>query len=383
MLKLDPTFSTLSAAGVLAIATSVLLNWGATAVGQQTMSLASGGTAQAADGPSARPQWAASATGRVEPKDGEVRITSEVPGPIVEVAVKTNDAVSAGDLLVRLDDTDLYSKLAAAEAEAQVREREREEEPAKGIEQERRDAEDAVAAAERALFRARLALDDAARTAKAGQGGADAVTTARKAVTDAEQKFADERKNLETVSAKDGMPLPTRLESALTIARADVSQVENAIEKTRVRAPSDGTVLNVWAKTGEMSAPSLDAPLLLFGDLSSLRVRAEVEERDVVKIRAGQGAVVRVDAYPDRDFEGVVTQLAPALGPPRITTRGPRRPNDVEVLEVLITLDGHPPLLTGMRVDAFFKNDTAAAATGKPLAEANAATPATTSSIGK
>lgn len=100
---------------------------------------------------------------------------------------------------------------------------------------------------------------------------------------------------------------------------------------------------------------------MLFGDLSSLRVRAEVDERDVVNIRVGQKVVIRADAFPGRDFEGVVTSLAPALGPPRILSRGPRRPNDVEVLEVLADLDGNPPLLTGMRVDTFFRADASAA----------------------
>ena len=91
-----------------------------------------------------------------------------------------------------------------------------------------------------------------------------------------------------------------------------------------------------------------------------MRVRAEVEERDVLKIHVGQRVIIRADAYQGRDFEGVVTTLAPALGPPRILSRGPRRPNDVEVLEVLATLDGEPVLLSGMRVDVYFKLDTAA-----------------------
>jgi HlyD family secretion protein len=365
MLKLDPTISTLSAAGVLAIATSVMLNWAATSIGQQTMSLTSN-AAQAADAPSPRAPWAASATGRVEPKDGEIRITAQSPGKIIEVVAKTNDRVASGDLLVLLDDDDLQAKLTSATAEALVREREREDEVVKGLPLERRTAEDNSSAADRALFRARIALDDAQRNARSGQGPADTVNAAREKLAAAEKKANADRETLEKVSAKDGMPLPTRLESALTQARSDISQIETAIEKTRIRAPADGTVLNVWAKAGETAAPSPDAVLVLFGDISSLRVRAEVEERDVVKIRLGQRTVVRVDAFPDRDFEGVVTQLAPALGPPRITTRGPRRPNDVEVLEVLISLDGQPPLLTGMRVDAFFRNDTAASASSQP-----------------
>ena len=51
------------------------------------------------------------------------------------------------------------------------------------------------------------------------------------------------------------------------------------------------------------------------------------------------------------------THSFPPTGAPRIATRGPRRPNDVEVVEVMVDLDGHPPLFTGMRVDTFFKLD--------------------------
>jgi HlyD family secretion protein len=127
-----------------------------------------------------------------------------------------------------------------------------------------------------------------------------------------------------------------------------------------VRAPFDGTVLNVFAKFGELVAPSPDAPLVVFGDLKSLRVKAEVEERDAAKLRVGQRVVVKGDAYPDKQFEGLVTSIAQTLSSPRIATRGVRRPNDIEVLEVLVALDGTPPLLTGMRVDVFFRAETAA-----------------------
>jgi HlyD family secretion protein len=360
MPKIDPTFSAVAAAAVAAIATSVMLNQLTPQLSQNAQQIA-GGNAQAADTPLARPVWAASATGRVEPKDGEVRISAEAPARIAEVIAKTNDKVMAGELLVKLDSDDLMPKLAAALSEAEVRVRERDEEPATGVALDRHRAEDAVYASERGRFSAQSALDEAIRQGKAG-GDEKAVAAAREKLMQAEKKLADDRGALTAVLAKAGLPLPTRLESAVAIARTDIAQVENAIERTRVRAPYDGTVLNVWAKVGEMAAPSPDAALLLFGDISSLRVRAEVEERDVTRIRLGQRVVVRADAFPDKDFEGVVTQLAPALGSPRITSRGPRRPNDVEVLEVLISLDGTPPLLTGMRVDAFFRHEASAEA---------------------
>lgn len=360
MPKIDPTFSAVAAAAVAAIVTSVMLNQLTPQLSGSAQQLTSG-NAQAADTSLTRPVWAASATGRVEPKEGEVRISAEVPSRIAEVIAKTNDQVTTGQLLVKLDSDDLLPKLAAAQSEAEVRIRERDEEPATGIALDRRKAEDAINASEQARFRAQDAFDEAVRQSKTA-GDANAVTAARETLTKADKTLAEDRAALESVLAKSGLPLPTRLESALSIARTDVKQVENAIERTRVRAPYDGTVLNVWAKVGEMAAPSADSALLLFGDVSALRVRAEVEERDVTRIRVGQRVVVRADAFPDKDFEGVVTQIAPALGSPRITSRGPRRPNDVEVLEVLISLDGAPPLLTGMRVDAFFRHEASASA---------------------
>ena len=70
----------------------------------------------------------------------------------------------------------------------------------------------------------------------------------------------------------------------------------------------------------------------------------------------------QADAFPDREFSGSVTSISQSLGAARIATRGPRRPNDVEVVEVMVALEGNPPLFTGMRVDAFFKLETSASA---------------------
>lgn len=365
MRKLDPTFSTVALAALFAIAASVILNQLA-GVSDTTRSA----TAHAAGTSGPRPMWAASATGRVEPRGGEIRIAAEIPARIVDVVAETNDRVTAGDLLVQLDSSDLDQKLIAAEAEADVRVRERDEdtedEPAAaptGLTLERRKAEDKLYASERASFRAQMAFDKAYREHRRGKADADAVTKARDALAKAQKTETADREALEKLAGNANMPLPTRLESSLIIARTEVAQVVNAIEKTRVRAPQDGTVLNVWAKAGEMTAPSANAPLLLFGDITGLRVRAEVEGRDLTQIRVGQRAVVKADAFPDQEFPGVVSQVAPALGAPLITTRGPRRPNDVEVLEVLINLDGTPPLLTGMRVDAFFAHEASASAT--------------------
>jgi HlyD family secretion protein len=302
-----------------------------------------------------KPTWAASAAGRVEPRGGEIKIGAQTAGRIAGVTVKINDTVKAGDLLIRLDDDEALARIAAAEAEAAVRKRERDAETVGRQAQDRRNAEDAVAAAERALTQARADFDAAVR-GRPSDGTAD-LTVQRAAVKAAQDKLVQERDGLRRAQAAAGIPLPTRLEAALTAARSDLSLAETALERTRVRAPSDGTVLQINARAGETASPSPEQTLVVLGDLTALRVRAELEERDSAKIRVGQAAIVQSDAHPGRQFEGKVVTMAQAMGAGKLAQRGPRRPNDVDVLEVVIDLDAGSGLLPGMRVDVFFKPD--------------------------
>lgn len=360
MPKIDSTMVTLGIASAVALGIAALVKPApdAVQVAQSPAVAQDWAGAARADATGARPQWAASATGRIEPKDGEIRLAAQVGGRIVDVPVRTAERVVKGDVLVRLDDEDHWTRHAAAEAEAHVRKRERDEDPeAKGTNGRRR-LEDGAFDADRALFRARMTFDETQTAFRAGRVNQLALDEARGKIKTAEEKVVTERSALARLIAQ-GAPLPTRLEASLAAARSDLALSEQAIERTRIRAPGDGTVLSIPARLGELTAPSPEAILVTFGDLSALKVRAEVEERDATRIKIGQRIVVRADAFPDREFEGKVTSIASALGTPRINTRGPRRPSDVEVLEVQAVLDGSPPLLTGMRVDVFFRNETA------------------------
>ncbi len=331
------------------------------------------GTAAEAQGSAKpRPIWAASATGRVEPSSGVVRISAQTGGRIDEVPVGTGDKVFAGDVLVKLDDEAAWQRVIAAKAEEEVRLLEREEEPVTGLALDRRKAEDEVETARHELFKAWWAFDETLELMRAGDARDSDIAAARDAVEKTQKRLRDAKGALKKLNANSDMPLPGRLDTSLTIARADLALAEEALEKTRIRAPFDGTVLNVLARVGETAAAGPQSPLMVFGDISKMRVRAEVEERDVAKVRVGQRAVVRADAFPNEEFEGVVTEISGALGSPRIATRGPRRPNTVDVLEVVIDLEGMPPLLTGMRVDVFFRlKDAAAAKSASVMVRAN------------
>jgi HlyD family secretion protein len=304
--------------------------------------------------------WAVSAPGRVEPLGGEVRIGAQGPGRIAEVLVAANDHVFAGDLLVRIEDEELLGRIHSAFSEAAIRKRERDNAEAVGRPaQDRRSAEDTVANAERQLSQAREDQDRAVRARRAGDAKAD-VDKTRDAVTKAKDRLEQARTSLRKALAADNLPAPTRPEAALAAARAELSQAETALERTRIRAASAGTVLHVHAKAGETVVPSPENALVVIGNVASLRVRAEIEERDIGKVRVGQSAVVRSDAFPGKDFEGKVASLAQALAPSKLGQRGPRKPTDVDVLEVQIDLVGQPPLLPGMRVDVFLRPETTA-----------------------
>ena len=70
--------------------------------------------------------------------------------------------------------------------------------------------------------------------------------------------------------------------------------------------------------------------------------------------------MIRSDAFPGKDFEGTIAIAGAVAGAAALGQRGPRKPTDVDVLEVLIDLAGQPPLLPGMRVDVFFLPDSTA-----------------------
>jgi HlyD family secretion protein len=308
--------------------------------------------------------WAAAAPGRVEPISGEIRITAVAPGRIAEVLVGVNDKVQAGDLLIRQDDADLEARVAAAEAEANVRRRERDVETVAKPAQDRRAAEDNVAAAERLLAQNRSEFDRWQRARRAGTASVEDFNKARETVVAAQQRLESAKTALRVVNATPNLPLHTRLEAGMAAARAELSAADAAFERSRVRAPRDATILQVYATPGETAAPSPENIMLVLGDVSRLRVRAEIEERDAGKVRVGQVAVIRSDAFAGREFEGKVTSYAQALGPGRLGQKGPRKANDVDVLELIIDLTGTPPLMPGMRVDVFLKPDATVQAAG-------------------
>jgi HlyD family secretion protein len=302
-------------------------------------------------------RWLAVAPGRVEPLSGAIRVAVPVMGAIGEVLVRANDTVFAGEALVRLVDQEARARLAAAEAQVALRRRVRNKESASSGAAARRRTEDAVADAEIAASEARSLVDKAAVERRAGRGSDADVEAARLGLTRAQVRLVQQKAELRRIEAD--APLPTQAEGQLNIARSELLVTQAAIEKMTVRAPIDGTILQMNAKPGELASPSATLPLVLLGNVSALRVRAELDERDIEKIKVGQSVSVRAAAFRDREIAGTVSFIAPLVEAGRHNALGQRNMTDVDVVEVLISLAEPGPLAVGMKVDVYFRQDSA------------------------
>jgi HlyD family secretion protein len=115
-----------------------------------------------------------------------------------------------------------------------------------------------------------------------------------------------------------------------------------------------------------MAVPTLAPPMLILGDVSSVRVRAEVDEQYLGRIRVGERVVVRAAAFEGQAFDGKVSSIARIVGPSRINTGDPRKQNDADVLAVFVDLADPGPLVVGQQVDVYFKSEQATAQTETP-----------------
>ena len=214
------------------------------------------------------------APGKIEAKT-QVKVSADIMGKIVVLAVKEGDRVRKGQLMLQLDDTQYrayHEQARATAATARARARE--------AEQGLRVAESTYRRQE-ALFRQKL-LSDAEW---------DQATSAIEAARSGAQAARQE------------------------VARADaaVSGAADNLHKTRFVAPFDGVVsaLNVEAGenviTGTMNNPGTE--ILVVSDLSRMLVKADVDETDVVDMKLGQKAKITVDALPDTSFPGTVTEI--------------------------------------------------------------------------
>ncbi|MBI1826722.1 MAG: efflux RND transporter periplasmic adaptor subunit [Planctomycetes bacterium] len=149
------------------------------------------------------------------------------------------------------------------------------------------------------------------------------VEESRAALADAVLKREHAEKNFSVNAAsdlelKESIIAEQQATATLHAAEADVERAEADarlssvdVDRTVIRSPISGVVISRNIDEGQTVAASLQAPTLftIANDLTKMRVNAAVSETDIGRIREGGPAVFRVDAYPERRFNGVISQV--------------------------------------------------------------------------
>jgi HlyD family secretion protein len=228
-----------------------------------------------------------SASGKIQP-EVEVKIQSEVSGLIIELPVKEGDEVQKGQVLVKIN-PDVYTA--------------------------------ALSRAEAALNSAKSNLS----SAKARQAQAQAQYNANDLNYKRQKKLFDDgavsRADFEnaTVQWQNATAELTAAEEsiksaefAIESAMAGVNEASDNLRRTTIVSPIQGTVTALNKETGE----SVLGNNMMSGDvimkisaLESMEVNVEVNESDIVKVQAGDTALIEVDSYRDEVFKGLVTQV--------------------------------------------------------------------------
>ncbi|GIL01273.1 MAG: hemolysin secretion protein D [Alphaproteobacteria bacterium] len=212
------------------------------------------------------------ATGTIEPTN-QVDISSELSGRVRSVEVDYNDMVKRGQVLARLDTDRLEANVEHAEATLLARKASLAE--AVATLNERRDTHERIARLEQQGIATRETLLAAKAALERAEAG---VESARANVRVAEASLKLERTNL---------------------------------DKACICSPIDGIVLARTVEPGQVVAATLQAPTLftLAEGLSRMRLTVDVDEADIGKVNTGNRAEFTVEAFQDRRFEAVISQL--------------------------------------------------------------------------
>jgi len=277
--------------------------------------------------------------GKVE-ADRITELRAPLPGICHRTEVREGAQLTKGQEILRIEDPSLPSRLAAAQAEldaAQLDLRDVQRGP----------APEELNQAEADAARARLAEENASKILKTNEWLLEraaisrfAVEQSRHALAEAEQALKAAQTRLEDLKKKYGDLERRRAQSRVDAAQSQIRYLNECMERLIVRAPADGTLYQLDVKDGAYL--NTGDPIGLFADLKHLRVRAYVDEPDIGQAALGEQVLIRWDAHPQEQWQGVVMRL-----PAQVVALGTR-----SVAEVLCSIDNPKgTLLPNINVD--------------------------------
>ncbi|MFZ5948264.1 MAG: efflux RND transporter periplasmic adaptor subunit [Stygiobacter sp.] len=259
-----------------------------------------------------------SATGKINPVY-QVMISAEATGEIVYLPIKEGDVVKKGQLLVRIK-PDIY-------------------------EAQRNNAAARLEQAKATLRSTEAQLNKVQSDYKRIQGLYD-----KKLASDSELETA-KANYLQTLGSYESQ------KSFVAQSEAALKEATENLNKTYVYAPMDGTISKLNVELAQRVLGSNFSPgteILTVADLRKMEARVDVDENDVVLVSVGDEAIVKVDAFGDKEFKGKVTQIGNSA-----VSKGLGTQDEVVNFEVRILIeDPDKQLRPGMSCDADIKTET-------------------------
>jgi multidrug efflux pump subunit AcrA (membrane-fusion protein) len=243
----------------------------------------------------------------------QVDVFSKVEGRLRELRVAQGDHVQAGQVIARIADDELQARMERTAAEldalraewAQMQAGARPEEIAQAIDREQQTRAELINA-ERLLERTRALVQRGLRPAQELEDVTLNVTQARAAHNIAEKRLQLLRAG---ARAEDRQALQARLRAARAALRLAKTELQNAV----ITAPIAGIISHRYVDPGTYITARTS--LVTIVDMDTVKIKVPISERDMVKVRPGLSARIRVDAYPNEVFEGTVQRLSPTIDP--------------------------------------------------------------------
>lgn len=255
------------------------------------------------------------ASGKVYP-EVEVKITPDISGQITELDVKEGDSVKKGQMLARI-----YADIYATQRD----------QAAAAVNQQQA----MTANSQSQLDALKATMDQAQRTYERQKQLLQDNVISKAEFEQAESAYLSAKANYNAaVEAIRGN------QAGVSSAQANLAKANKDLSRTTLTAPMDGIISSLSVKDGERVAGNsfaLGTEMMRVADMSVMEVRVDVGENDIVKVILGDSADVEVDAYNNRKFKGIVTQIAASTV--SSSTSAATSSNDVTNYEVRIRLD--------------------------------------------
>lgn len=228
------------------------------------------------------------ASGKIQP-EVEVKLSSEVSGEVTELLVKEGDVVKKGQLLCKVRPDVLQSGYERAVASYNSQKA-------------------AVAASEQALAQNQANFVNAEATYKRNVELYNKKVISASEFDAAKAAYLSAKANL--ASAKENV---TGAKFGLEQSGANVKEAGANLAKTTIYSPVDGVVSKLSIELGDRilgTSQMAGTEIMRISNLNTMEVNVDVNENDINRVNVGDSAVVEVDAFADKKFRGIVTEIA-------------------------------------------------------------------------